>query len=168
MNNYPYESTTDYHYIAAPKSWADTTTEVKLPDFSPTRGYPISADEIKYGKLSWSDIVDKLMHIERLKSAFNWKHLPIKKVIFNKPATIVIWDDGEKTVVKCGEKDEYDEEKGLAMAIVKRLCGNKGRYNEEFKKWIPERQTKQQSAKEKLMQAADEYVKSVMGDTDGQ
>ena len=166
MSNYHYASTTDYHYIEAsnPKSWTDTTTEVKLPelpDFSPIRVYSATADDL------WSDIIDKFMHIERLKLAFNWEHLPIKKVIFNKPATIVIWDDGEKTVVKCGEKDEYDEEKGLAMAIVKRLCGNKGRYNEEFKKWIPERQTKKQSAKEKLMQAADEYVKSVMGDTDG-
>lgn len=26
---------------------------------------------------------------------------PIKKVIFNDPATIVLWNDGTKTVVKC-------------------------------------------------------------------
>ena len=61
----------------------------------------------------------------------------IKKVIFNDPATIVIWKDGSKTVVKCGENDIYDKEKGLAMAIAKKAFGNKGNYYEEFKKWLP-------------------------------
>ena len=157
MSNYHYVRTADCHYVKAPKSWTAPNVEVEL-DFSPAR---VNTDDL------WKEVIDKIQRAQILHDAFNWKHLPIKKVIFNKPATIVIWEDGEKTVVKCGEKDEYDEEKGLAMAIVKRLCGNKGRYNEEFKKWIPERQTKKQSAKEKLMQAADEYVKSVMGDTDG-
>lgn len=61
----------------------------------------------------------------------------IRKVIFNDPATIVIWKDGSKTVVKCGENDIYDKEKGLAMAIAKKAFGNKGNYYEEFKKWLP-------------------------------
>lgn len=60
----------------------------------------------------------------------------IKKVIFNEPATIIIWGDGTKTVVKCGENDTYDAEKGMAMAIVKKVYGNKGNYNNIFKKWI--------------------------------
>ena len=62
----------------------------------------------------------------------------IKNVIFNDPATIVFWADGSKTVVKCQEGDVFDKEKGLAMAISKRALGDKGRYCEEFKKWIPE------------------------------
>lgn len=63
----------------------------------------------------------------------------IKKVVFNAPATIVFWSDGTKTVVKCGENDEYDPEKGLAMAIAKRALGNQGNYYNEFKKWLPEK-----------------------------
>ena len=62
----------------------------------------------------------------------------IKKVIFNDPATIVYWKDGTKTVVKCQDGDVYDKEKGLAMAIVKKLFGNKGNYNKIFKKYIGE------------------------------
>lgn len=62
----------------------------------------------------------------------------ITKVIFNDPATIVFWSDGTKTVVKCGETDIYEEEKGLAMAISKKAMGNQGNYYEVFKKWIPE------------------------------
>ena len=60
----------------------------------------------------------------------------ITKVIFNKPATIVIWSDGVKTVVKTQKGDKFDPEKGLAMAIAKRVLGNKGSFNNEFKKWI--------------------------------
>lgn len=65
-------------------------------------------------------------------------YFEIKKVIFNNPATIVYWADGTKTVVKCGDDDIFDEEKGLAMAISKRALGNSGRYYETFKKWLPE------------------------------
>lgn len=62
----------------------------------------------------------------------------IKDVIFNEPATIVMWSDGTKTVVKCQEGEGYDPEKGMAMAISKKALGNKGNYCEVFKKWLPE------------------------------
>lgn len=66
----------------------------------------------------------------------------IKKVIFNNPATIVIWDNGTKTVVKC-ENEKFDPEKGLAMAITKKLLGNnQGYYYEVFKKWLPKNEEK--------------------------
>lgn len=61
----------------------------------------------------------------------------IQNVIFNDPATIVLWNDGTKTVVKRGKNDTYDPEKGLAMAISKKTLGNNGNYYEVFKKWIP-------------------------------
>lgn len=66
------------------------------------------------------------------------KDYGIKKVIFNDPLTIVLWNNGDKTIVKCQEGDIYDPEKGLAMAICKYTYGNKSRYNEIFKKWLPE------------------------------
>ena len=47
----------------------------------------------------------------------------IKNVIFNDPATIVMWSDGTKTVVKCGENDIFDPEKGVAMCCMKKLLG---------------------------------------------
>ena len=62
----------------------------------------------------------------------------IKNVIFNEPATIVFWEDGSKTIVKCQDGDIYDPEKGLAMAISKKALGNQGNYCNEFKKWLPE------------------------------
>lgn len=61
----------------------------------------------------------------------------IKNVIFNNPATIVFWSDGTKTVVKCQYDDVFDREKGLAMAICKKVFGNKGNYCNQLKKWLP-------------------------------
>lgn len=60
----------------------------------------------------------------------------IKKVIFNDPATIVFWADGTKTVVKCADFDIWDPEKGLAMAICKRVYGEA--FHKIFKDYTPE------------------------------
>ena len=73
----------------------------------------------------------------------------IKNVIFNDPATIVIWADGTKTVVQCQEGDIYDPEKGLAMAISKKIMGNKRDYYHTFKHWL--KRYKPQTADEALL-----------------
>lgn len=73
--------------------------------------------------------------------------LGLKRVIFNPPATIVLWDDGSKTVVKCGENEAFDREKGLAMAIAKRTNGNTGAYFEVFRKYCHEDEEIQEKAK---------------------
>jgi hypothetical protein len=62
----------------------------------------------------------------------------IKKVHFNPPMTVVIWEDGTKTIVKCQDGDDYSKETGLALCISKKAFGNKGNFNDIFKKWIPE------------------------------
>lgn len=55
----------------------------------------------------------------------NARLMGIKKVIFNAPATIVLWNDGTKTVVKCSENDIFDPEKGLAFCFLKKLLGDR-------------------------------------------
>ena len=62
-------------------------------------------------------------------------HFAIEKVIFNDPATIVLWKDGSKTIVKVQDGDTFDKEKGLAMALLKKLLGNNGSYYKEIKRW---------------------------------
>ena len=95
----------------------------------------------------------------------------IKNVIFNDPATIVLWEDNTKTVVKVQGEDVFDPEKGLAMAIVKRALGNKGRYCEIFKQWLPKEEEKpvyspiseldqkMKEASERLLKMCDELSK---------
>ena len=62
----------------------------------------------------------------------------IKNVYFNDPVTVVMWNDGTKTIVRCSENDFYDPEKGLAMAIVKKVYGNDNSFHKIFKKWLPD------------------------------
>lgn len=48
-----------------------------------------------------------------------------RRIIRNGDATIVLWEDGTKTVAKC-HGDEYDAEKGLAMALARKVWGRCG------------------------------------------
>lgn len=90
---------------------------------------------------------------KKLRFRHNFNILPrIKKVIFNNPATIVLWNDGTKTVVKCKKGDSYDQEKGLAMAISKKALGNKYNYYDIFKRWCKE------TVKEDMTYYADNIV----------
>lgn len=60
----------------------------------------------------------------------------IKDVIFNPPATIVFWSDNTKTVVKADE-ETYDPEKGIAMAISRKMIGdNKREYYNIFRHYL--------------------------------
>lgn len=61
----------------------------------------------------------------------------IKQVIFNDPATIILWTDGTKTVVKCCDGDEYDAETGFYAAYLKKLLGTK-QFNKDRHKWVKE------------------------------
>lgn len=73
-------------------------------------------------------------HIPNFVSRYNDQ---IKKVIFNDPATIILWKDGTKTVVKCAEGETYDPEKGFAMAFIKHHMGNDNQFHKIFKKYMP-------------------------------
>lgn len=52
------------------------------------------------------------------------KRMTIKRVIINEPATIILWEDGSKTVVKCASDEPFDPEKGIAMAYIKHVMFN--------------------------------------------
>ena len=73
-----------------------------------------------------------LNHSQNYSSYYKQVPLSIQKVIFNDPCTIILWSDKTKTVVKCGKDEEYDPEKGMAMAISKKFFDNKGNYYELF------------------------------------
>ena len=98
---------------------------------------------VKYDMDSYAQLVSSLnekggiaMHYcDYSKFSISPSGSAIKDVIFNDPATIVYWTDGTKTVVKAGN-EEFDPEKGLAMAIAKKALGNKGNYFETIKKWV--------------------------------
>lgn len=107
-------------------------------DFYGYDNYATFANFYAKGKLEAKLEVDH--HLNRI----NYIHYaldalpPIKKVIFNEPATIVLWGDSTKTVVKCQEGDVYDPEKGLYACIVKKVLGNKSNFNNVINKLMAE------------------------------
>lgn len=99
--------------------------------------YPTMLDTLGYGK-KHEDALDafsytRLFKYDRGKSAT----IPvIEKVIFNDPATIIFWKDGTKTVVKAQDGEVFDPEKGLTMAISKKVLGNQGNYYNDIKMYL--------------------------------
>lgn len=68
-----------------------------------------------------------ILSIEKYKSSIELRvDIPgmIDRVIFNDPATIILWKDGSKTVVKRSDDDVWDPEKGFCMAVIKKLYGH--------------------------------------------
>lgn len=47
----------------------------------------------------------------------------IKKVIYNKPAVIVIWSDNTKTRSTCDKDDIWNPELGLMLCVMKKMQG---------------------------------------------
>lgn len=61
----------------------------------------------------------------------------IDKVIYNDPATIVIWSDGTKTVSKTHAGDVYSPEVGLVLCVLKKLSGST-KVHDLIEAWIPD------------------------------
>ena len=67
----------------------------------------------------------------------NTNGFAIKNVFFNEKegVTVVLWDDGTKTILHCAQGEQFDREKGLALAYMKRYLGNKSNFNNVIKKY---------------------------------
>lgn len=63
-----------------------------------------------------------------------WWCPKIKRVTFNGNTTIVWFVDETYVVVKCSGSDKYDKKTAIAYALVKRMLGKVGRYDEKTKK----------------------------------
>ena len=80
------------------------------------------------------------------------KDISISNIIFSGPCTIVMWADGTKTIVRCGENDVFDPEKGIAMALMRKVYGPRHHYMKELGPFIEEYYEKQRT-KEELIRA---------------
>lgn len=122
----PYEWNSDGIYHESSSLWDTASSmsafEAAMSAFKATMSY------------READVLATIDHYNTLKEATKLK---IENVIFNKPATIVFWKDGTKTVVKAQPGEKYDAEKGLALAIAKKALGNEGNYYDTLKEWLP-------------------------------
>jgi len=131
-----------YEYFISPKLDAKVGEEYRITvdneyDYEGAVVKLVSLDRVKSG----SPIGRKATRtITKLEPAHETprKKIGIKKVIFNKEkrATVVVWNSGDRTKVVCAEDDEWDEEKALALCVLKHICGDKSYYNDYLREWI--------------------------------
>lgn len=150
-NNYPDNSTkffindTFYYvdwkecdnvYDVFMKIVKDIDNSKRTPDFYLTM--PRNNGKTFYANQVWEYLRNDINTTHELWSKTNpYINTPnIKDVIFNPPATIILWNDGTKTVVKAQDGEPYDPEKGFAMAVTKKHFGNNHEYYDEVKKWL--------------------------------
>ena len=87
--------------------------------------------------MCWDEAIREILKQEEEGEAERAKpvEIAIKDVIYSGPATIIKWNDGTKTMVKCEPDEEYNKEKGFVMAYMKKLLGDK-KFFKELKKWV--------------------------------
>ena len=99
----------------------------------------------QYGKLNDNSNIwvstDDTISISEEHLSYKKEKPTIKNVIFSGPATIVLWSDGDKTIVKKSDCEaEMEQEKGLAMAIIKKAYKDAGKEGSYFRRifgaWI--------------------------------
>ena len=121
------------HPINKPEAYTITVSLDQILDpYVVTKSVKVPTDYTKYAKQA----------LNATYGVASKKSIPeIKNVhfMYDSGLTVVIWEDGTKTFVKCREDESvFDEEKALAMAISKKAMGNEYKYFEKIKKWLPD------------------------------
>ena len=95
----------------------------------------INSRKVRLDTGDYSFYVFDTRYLVKVSSATDsWSHNLVKKVIINEPATIIIWGDNSKTVVKCMESETFDPEKGIAMAYMKHVMFHDS--STRMNKWV--------------------------------
>ena len=89
-------------------------------------------DKMKFPRNIADHCVNDVLATIKFAETKNFYSLNVSKIIFNPPATIVFWEDGTKTVVKCAAEDEFNEYCGFLAALGKKVYEN----NNQIKKLI--------------------------------
>lgn len=81
----------------------------------------------------------------------------IKNVFFNevKKTTTVVFNDHTSIIVKCTDKDEFNPEMGLAMALVRKCFGSRSKFQKAVAKWVATSAPKNEQLKKKAARKAE-------------
>ena len=78
-------------------------------------------------KSSKEAIEDMMKSIQKEVGAMKFKTITIpavKRIVYHDPATIVFWQDGTKTVVKCMDGEPFEKYAGFCAALAKKVFGS--------------------------------------------
>ena len=78
---------------------------------------------------AYADMWNKIMCVESNPSMFNiTNRVKPTRIIFNDPATICFFSDGEKIVVKCADGEKFVPEYGVMACIMKKIFGSRSAF----------------------------------------
>ena len=101
----------------------------------------------------------KVPYTNYYRGGFTQRYIPTpKKIIVNvdSKVTVVMWDDGTKTIVKCSEADQYDSYAAYCAAFAKKCYGT----NSQLKKTIENLTVVQESKPKKAFKVTEyEFIK---------
>lgn len=83
----------------------------------------------------------------------------VKKVILNGDVTIVLWNDGTKTVVRRDKNDIYDPEKAILACMAKKLYENTGIFNEVIEDTMEKRSFPDKILMQRLIKSQQQQIK---------
>ena len=123
------------NYKLYPREFTFTTSGIDVNDEKLKRSWEQEyskyiGDGVKFDtpqERAW--IEDKHIDVAKRYSTISSNILSlVKKVIINPPATIVIWKDGRKEVVKCSKDEDFNPEVGVAMCFMKRIFKSRNQF----------------------------------------
>lgn len=124
----------DSVYVSSMKRYEGDV--VTISACTPGSRYGDFVYRVKENPFAWDEYLLEPLNESLDESQGKWRMYTIKKVIYNNPATIILWEDGTKTVVKVQNGDTYSKELGFAMCVSKKYFGNQSNFNNVFKKYV--------------------------------
>lgn len=86
---------------------------------------PVRSNEIKVNSKGLEKIQLKKERKFMERGTDEMKKLDVKKIIFSGPKTIVLWDDGTKTIVSMSKNEtKFDPEAAFCAAYTKKMFGS--------------------------------------------
>lgn len=126
-------NTSNTYTTSAYTAWhPDPPTQTLTISSSDLHNLGIIGDKLSYSSINYDDVPCKNYEPpkespeerkarEELKRSIS-KYTP-KRIVYNNPATIVFWNDGTKTVVKCAETEIFSEYYGFLACLAKKIYG---------------------------------------------
>ena len=93
--------------------------------------------KINFGRSRTAILVGDFSNItnEQALKIINSRHKGkgIKQIFSNNPTTVILWEDGTKTISKCSDNDVYNVERGIEICMIKKAFGMS---NQEYKRYM--------------------------------
>lgn len=85
---------------------------------------------------SINPLIETLIEEEKDEETFviNPPYVELDAIALEQPQTTIYWSNGDTTTVTCHDEDDFDWEKGIALAVMKYAFGNDSSFNNIFHK----------------------------------